>query len=148
MKFLTPELVSLSENCNSAEEAIRKAGELLVKNGYVQDQYVEDMVESYRNHGAYIVITPKVAIPHALSSEHVLTPSISLIQLQKPIVFGHPTNDPVNLIFALAGTSGEEHLRLIQKIVTLLNKPENINKLCKMQSYNELRKIVEGTEEK
>lgn len=148
MKFLTPELVSLSENCHSAEEAIRKAGELLVKNGYVQEQYVENMVESYRKHGAYIVITPRVAIPHALSSEYVITPSISLIQLQKPVTFGHPKNDPVNLIFALAGTSGEEHLRLIQKIVTLLNKPENINRLCNMQSYNELKKIVEGTEER
>ncbi|MCH2775227.1 PTS sugar transporter subunit IIA, partial [Listeria monocytogenes] len=47
MSFLDKELVNLHGAAKNADEAIVQSGELLVNAGYVSEQYVEKMVESY-----------------------------------------------------------------------------------------------------
>ncbi|MCB2557804.1 PTS sugar transporter subunit IIA, partial [Listeria monocytogenes] len=56
MDFLDKELVNLHGSAKNADEAIVQAVELLVNAGYVSEQYVEKIVESYHENGAYFVI--------------------------------------------------------------------------------------------
>ena len=64
------------------EEAIRRSGEILKSNGYVKDEYIEDMVKAVEELGPYIVIIPHIAIAHARPSESVLKNGISLVTLR------------------------------------------------------------------
>lgn len=144
MPFLSEEIVSISQTFQSAEEAIQAAGKLLVRAGYVEESYVTAMIESYRENGAYFVITPKVAIPHARFENGVKQAAVSLVVLREPVVFKHPTNDPVSLVFGLAATSSEEHLEVIKKIVQLLSDPQNIEALIQAKSYQKISRILEG----
>lgn len=143
MAFLTEKLVAFHQHVDSAEMAIKNAGQLLVDTNQVEPRYVEAMVQSYRENGAYFVIAPKVAIPHARFENGVKEKGVSLITLAEPIVFGHPTNDPVSLVFALAATSNDGHLDVIRDIVQLLNKPENIEQLIQAEKYADIRNILE-----
>ncbi|HAM1311577.1 Ascorbate-specific PTS system EIIA component [Listeria monocytogenes] len=144
MSFLDKELVNLHGSAKNADEAIVQAGELLVNAGYVSEQYVEKMVESYHENGAYFVIVPQIAIPHARPTDGVENSAVSLVVLKEGVNFGHAANDPVRLVFGLAATSSEAHLKVIQKIVSLLSNNDNIEKLIHSEDYQAIGELVEG----
>ncbi|EAE6207930.1 PTS sugar transporter subunit IIA [Listeria innocua] len=144
MSFLDKELVNLHGSAKNADEAIMQAGELLVNAGYVSEQYVEKMVESYHENGAYFVISPQIAIPHARPTDGVENSAVSLVVLKDGVNFGHAANDPVRLVFGLAATSSEAHLKVIQKIVSLLSNSDNIEKMIHSEDYQAIGELVEG----
>ncbi|HAC2307524.1 TPA_asm: PTS sugar transporter subunit IIA [Listeria monocytogenes] len=144
MSFLDKELVNLHGSAKNADEAIVQAGELLVNAGYVSEQYVEKMVESYHENGAYFVIAPQIVIPHARPTDGVENSAVSLVVLKEGVNFGHAANDPVRLVFGLAATSSEAHLKVIQKIVSLLSNNDNIEKLIHSEDYQAIGELVEG----
>ncbi|EBF5142209.1 PTS sugar transporter subunit IIA [Listeria monocytogenes] len=144
MSFLDKELVNLHGSAKNADEAIVQAGELLVNAGYVSEHYVEKMVESYHENGAYFVIAPQIAIPHARPTDGVENSAVSLVVLKEGVNFGHAANDPVRLVFGLAATSSEAHLKVIQKIVSLLSNSDNIEKMIHSEDYQEIGELVEG----
>lgn len=142
MKFLEQNLVALDRSVSTPEEGIRAAGALLVAEDLVEPGYVDAMVKSYQKNGPYFVLAPQIAMPHARPEDGVKEASVSLVRLKDSIKFGSEANDPVQFIFALGASSSEEHLLVMKKIVTLLNKPENITKLKELSSYEELQQII------
>lgn len=141
--FLSKNLVLIGGQAADAEEAIQLAGDLLYKEGCVNKNYTNAMIQSYKDNGAYFVITPNVAIPHARNEDGVNRTGVSLVILNRAVSFGHPTNDPVILVFGLASSSNQEHLETIQKIVQLLNSNRNIEGLKKAKTYDDVKHILE-----
>lgn len=144
MSFLNQDLLSFNQTAENADEAIRLAGKLLQQKGYVSENYIEKMVESYHENGAYFVIAPYVAIPHARPTDGVEKSAVSLVTLSSGVAFGHKANDPVRLVFGLAASSSEEHLKVIQNIVALLSQNENIERLLEAKYFEEIQPILEG----
>ena len=62
MTILSAETVQLNTPTTSKEEAIRKAGELLVKGGYVTTEYIDGMLAREQTMSTYL--GNGVAIPH------------------------------------------------------------------------------------
>lgn len=146
MPFLDKNLVALGVEVESPEEAIVCVGNLLLKEGYVNRNYIKAMVNSYDKNGAYFVIAPKIAIPHARPEDGAKRSAISLAVLKKTIEFGHSKNDPVKLVFGLAASTSKEHLGMIQQISKLLMKKENIEKISQAKDYSDIKKLKEGLE--
>ena len=64
--MLTREMVRLEVPALlSPEDVIRYSGKILVEAGKVEEQYVNEMIESYRKLGPYMVMAPGLAMPHA-----------------------------------------------------------------------------------
>ncbi|WP_028273428.1 PTS sugar transporter subunit IIA [Atopococcus tabaci] len=143
MSFLDETLVRLNVQAENAEDAIRQSGRLLVEEGYAEEGYIQAMVDSYRENGAYFVIAPSVAIPHARPETGALESAISFVQLTEGVAFGHEANDPVRLVFGLSAASSEEHVKVIQKIAKLLGKKGNIDKLLEADSYDVIHQLKE-----
>ncbi|PKR83432.1 PTS sugar transporter subunit IIA [Heyndrickxia camelliae] len=146
MKFLEKNLVEFNVDVTSPDEAIRAAGKLLVGEGLVEEGYVDAMVQSYHENGPYFVLAPQIALPHARPEDGVIEASVSFLQLANPIVFGSASNDPVKLVFALGASSSNEHLEILQKLMTLLNNQENVQKLMDITSYTEMEQLLGGME--
>ncbi|MFC7395054.1 PTS sugar transporter subunit IIA [Scopulibacillus cellulosilyticus] len=144
MKFLEKYLVEFDVDVSSPEEAIRAAGKLLAEKGLVEGNYVEAMVQSYHKNGPYFVLAPQIALPHARPEDGVKEASVSFLRLTNPIVFGSAANDPVKLIFALGASSSNEHIEILQKLMTLLSNQDNVKKLMEITSYYELEQILGG----
>jgi PTS system ascorbate-specific IIA component len=83
--------------------------------GTADTAYVEACVASVEKNGPYIVLTKGVALVHAQVDAGVTKEGISLLRLATPVVFGHPTNDPVDLIFAFSTSGGDAHLAMIRR---------------------------------
>lgn len=107
------------------EEAIRAAGELLVKLGYVEESYVEAMQERERLVSTYIGMG--VAIPHGTTTAKGTVKKTGIVCLQYPqgVDFGE---EKAQLVFGIAGI-GDEHLELLGNLCTLLEDPARLETL-------------------
>ncbi|ALX47795.1 PTS sugar transporter subunit IIA [Lentibacillus amyloliquefaciens] len=142
MKFLDRKLIKIGAEAKTADEAIKEAGEMLVKGGVVDATYVDAMVSAYKENGPYFVLAPSIAIPHARPEDGVKEASVSLIQLKNPVTFGHQSNDPVQLVFGLGASSSDEHLTLLRRLTGLLNDRKNVEALMNADSYEDIQNLL------
>ena len=117
--------ILLNQPSVTKEEAIRKAGELLVARGAVEPAYVDAMQERERMVSTYMGMG--IAIPHgtAQAKGTVKKTAISLVQYPEGVDFGA---EKAQLVFGIAGI-GEEHLDLLAKIAGCLEDPEVLEKM-------------------
>jgi len=127
-------------------DAVRAAGELLVVRGKILDGYVEAMIETVKELGAYIVIAPGVAMPHARPEDGVLDDAIGLVTLRQPIRFGNPENDPVSLVLALAVTDKERHIDALATLTEMLGRPGTVDSLVRSDSKAQVIQAVRAAE--
>lgn len=141
--IFTEDLVELdASGFETPEDIIRHSGLLLQKAGKVKPSYIEKMVNAFKSLGPYIVMAPGIAMPHARPDDDVNMPAVSFIRLKEPMPFGHPENDPVYLVFALAGKGHDDHLDILKALSDLLSDEENIKRLSTAKNYQELLKIL------
>lgn len=128
--------VVLNQASVSKEDAIRAAGALLVKQGCVEDAYVDAMVEREKLVTTYMGMG--IAIPHGTSEAKgcVKKTGIVLVQYPQGIDFG---GEMAQLIFGIAGI-GDEHLDLLSKICEAL---EDEAVLEKMKTTDDVAWILE-----
>lgn len=119
------------------EDAIRKAGQLLVNSRKIEESYVNDMVESIKKMGPYIVLTHGFALAHAAPGESVHEPAVSVLTLKDPVEFGSP-NDPVKVVMCLACTDKKTHVELLSQIAKKLMKEGFIEYIANCSSLDEL----------
>ncbi len=63
--IITIPLIQLRVKTTDWRDAIKKSGRVLVENGDVTQNYVEEIIRSAEKFGPYFVIAPHVALAHA-----------------------------------------------------------------------------------
>lgn len=147
--ILTEDTVEVNVEVSDWEEAVRTAGNLLYKNGYVEACYVDSMVDIVKTVGPYIVLLKGVALAHARPSQGAKKIGLSLITLKTPVNFGNADNDPVSLVFALSAVDNSSHLELLGELSQIFGDEEGMEELAKASTKQELldriHKIVKKT---
>ena len=143
-RLLNDESINLHARAASWREAITKAGKLLESSGAITDAYTRAMIESVEVNGPYIVVAPGFAFAHARPSEAVKRTAISWVRLETPVAFGHGTNDPVNLVVALAAQDDKTHTASMKELAKLLGKKDTRAKLDTVATADELRELLAG----
>ena len=143
-RLLKDESIDLHARAANWREAISKAGKLLESSGAITDAYTRAMIESVEVNGPYIVVAPGFAFAHARPSEAVKRTAISWVRLETPVAFGHGTNDPVNLVVALAAQDDKAHTQSMKELAKLLGKKDTRAKLDTVGTADELRELLEG----
>ena len=139
--LIKPELVEISVAAKNWEEAIRAAGKLMVDAGTVEERFPDAMTRVAKEFGAYIVVAPGIALPHAQPEDGVISASIAVVRLKEPVNFGNEDNDPVFLVIALAAIDHEEHIQGLMKVANILEDEECIEKLKAARTKEELRGV-------
>jgi len=107
-----PVRAAIHDSAAGWEGAVRDAAGLLVSLGVADEGYVDACVTTVKEHGPYIVLTPGVALAHAQGETGTTTEGFAALRLREPVKFGHPTNDPVDVV--LAFSSGGSHMEMIR----------------------------------
>jgi PTS system ascorbate-specific IIA component len=94
-------------------DAVEKAAGLLVTVGAATASYVDQCVNLVREQGPYIAIAPGIALAHARPQDGAQALGLTLVRLRTPVCFGHPTNDPVDLVFAFSSPNTNDHIGLL-----------------------------------
>jgi len=139
-EVLVAENVKLNVTVNNKEEAIRLAGELLVKNGYVNSSYIDSMLEREKLTTTYM--GNFIAIPHGTddSKKEVLESGISILQIPDGVDFGG--GNVAKVVFGIAGV-GDGHLEILSQIAILCSEVENVEKIVAAKSYEEIIQLFE-----
>ena len=134
-EILTPATIELGVRLDSQEEAIRRAGKLLVDNGNVDERYIDSMFE--REESVSTFMGNAVAIPHGTndSKQWVEKSGLSVITVPEGVEYGD--GDIAMLVIGIAG-KGDEHLEMLSKIAIVCSEEENVVKIVQSQSKEEL----------
>ncbi|MCH5586169.1 BglG family transcription antiterminator [Shimazuella sp. AN120528] len=126
--LLTPDMIQLNQETDDWKSAIRIASQPLLKKGAVQDEYVEAMIQNVLELGPYVVIAPKIAIPHARPEQGVKQMGMSLLTLKEGVLF-EKSDNPVQLMIVLAAVDKESHLKALAQLSTLLSNEEDVKRI-------------------
>ncbi|MFF0744610.1 PTS sugar transporter subunit IIA [Streptomyces sp. NPDC004111] len=145
--LLPSEAVRLDVLVADWKEAVRDAGEVLVATGVTTADYTAEMIRNVEENGPYIVVAPGFAFAHARPSPAVLRTGMSWLRLARPVDFGHETNDPVDLVVALAARDAAEHTAAMASLARLLGDPETSRALHEAPTPEALHAVLAGQQE-
>ena len=143
--LVAADLVHLSSQAASKEEAIRELVNLLHGGGRVDDpDMVEDAVwareETYPTGMGF-----GVAIPHC-KSPHVTVNSIGVLKLATPVPWKVPDEDPVHFLILIAisaAAKGDQHLKIIAGLARKLMHEEFRQQLMDAPSPDSVVRLLE-----
>lgn len=123
--ILQPGNIRVGLPAEPKEEAIRRAGELLVAGGYARPEYVDAMLR--REKLATTCLGMGLAIPHGTSDakERVLRSGIVILQYPDGVDFD---GEKAHLIVGIAGV-GEEHLEILARLSASFEDEELLQRL-------------------
>ncbi len=131
-------------NCKpvSPEEAIKEVGRRMVESGYVEEAYIQGMLD--REKSFSVAIGSHVAIPHGTEESRKAIKKTGLIVMTYPegIQWG---DELVRLVVGIAST-GEDHLGILGKIVEVAETEEDTDALVDNASVDQLYKLLNGLE--
>ncbi|MBA4548286.1 BglG family transcription antiterminator [Thermoactinomyces intermedius] len=139
-ELITEQTIQLAKKADSWEDAIRLAAKPLVQKGCVKEQYVQAMIDSIHELGPYVVLAPKVAIPHARPDDGVHQLSMSFLRLEEGVLF--PQQKKVHLLFVLAAVDSESHLLALAQLSEMLSDEAEIEKLIQAQTPEEVLQMI------
>jgi mannitol PTS system EIIA component len=125
MSLLRPESIRL--DCRAADrfDAVRQCGAILVEGGYVDDAYVDAMVERERTLSTYL--GEGFAIPHGTnaSREHVRHAGLAVLRFPGGVDW---EGEDMRVAVAVASAS-DEHVTVLRELATFLADPERAARL-------------------
>lgn len=127
MTILSKDRISLQATATDRTDAIRKAGDLLVKSGCVLPDYVDGMLKRETTMSTYL--GSGVAIPHGVyeNRDHVVQTGISALQLPEGVEWDEG-GEPVYLVIGIAAT-GEEHVGVLANLAEAVEDESILSEL-------------------
>ena len=136
---LLKENVKVGLSTVSREDAVTAAGKMLVASGYVDEGYVQGMLNREQDLSTYI--GKGIAIPHGENAvkDTIKKTGIVVCQYPEGVKFGDET---AHLVIGIAGV-GNDHLAILANIATMVGDytDEQIAELFKTKSADELYEV-------
>ena len=136
--------VFLGLSASNKEQAIRFAGEQLVKGGYVQPEYVEAMLAREQLTPTYL--GESIAVPHGTveAKDRVLKTGVVFCQYPQGVLFGEDADDVARLVIGIAARNNE-HIQVITSLTNALDDESVIEKLAHTNSVQEVLDLLSGS---
>lgn len=151
--MFTKENILLLNSCQTKHELLNQIAKFAKDKGIAnnQEKLLADLIS--REEEASTGFTDGVAIPHA-QSEAVQKPSIVVVKLETEMDYASMDGKPTNLFISILvpKDSGDQHLKILQKLSRSLAKPDYIQELKSATDTNQLYTVInkpltEGEEE-
>ena len=136
--------VFLGLSATHKEQAIRFAGEQLVKGGYVQPEYVDAMLEREKLTPTYL--GESIAVPHGTveAKDRVLKTGVVFCQYPAGVQFGDEPEDVARLVIGIAARNNE-HIQVITSLTNALDDDSVIEKLANTTSVQDVLDLLSGS---
>lgn len=129
-------------NCKSVtpEEAIRACGKLMLESGYIEDGYIQAMLE--RDSGDSAAVGSHVAIPHGDHESRALVKKTGLVVMAYPDGIDW-YGERVRLVIGIA-SKGEDHLEILKRVAAIAADEEATDRLVDDADLNTLYACLNG----
>jgi PTS system ascorbate-specific IIA component len=138
---LTEELISFAKGFDNWEDAIKFSSEGLLEKEYINENYVQSMIDSVKEFGPYIVIAPNIAMPHARPEAGSSKVGFAVTVCEEPVSFGDAPEHKARLMVTLSCVNADTHLKMLQALVMVLADEEKFNAILNSTTKQEILDI-------
>lgn len=147
---LTEDCIALGVKAKDWEAAVRCGGAMMQRLGMVEERYTEAMLRTVREMGAYIVIAPGLAMPHARPEDGARRVGTVILTLEHPVPFGNADYDPVRVVVFLCAVDKVQHLKVLSDLMALFEDDGFCDEICALHTEQEahayvIRKLQDAT---
>lgn len=142
---MTEPVVAAAQGIEAADwrAAVRAAAQLLVEAGAAKPAYADACVSTVEEHGPYIVLTRGLALAHARPDRGAVAAGLAAVTLATPVEFGHPDNDPVDVVLAFSAADDGGHVAMLAALARRLQNGL-ADRLRAASDDDEVRVLLEG----
>jgi PTS system mannitol-specific IIA component len=123
------------------QQAIDLSMSGLLENNIVEPRYVAAIKNSTQQNGAYYILTPEVAMPHARPEAGALGTGLTLTVLPQGVYF-NDENPQVKVLIGLAAKDADSHINAIQLLSEMFCDDRAIEQLTQATKVSEIKDIV------
>lgn len=133
--------VLIAQDADTWEKAVKIGTDRLIESGAIESKYYEEIIKTTKEIGPYYMLMPGVAMPHSRPDAGVIKDCFGITILNKPVKFGE--DEYAQILLTLAATSSDAHAEVaIPQIMELLDDEENVDRLLRAKTVDEVLKIV------
>lgn len=139
--------IDLNVEASNKEEIIKKAVELMNKNGNISNKEKYLKLVMKREEEGSTGIGEEIAIPHG-KGDSISAPGLAAMVIPDGVDFESLDGKPVKLLFLIAAPNNKEnvHLDVLSRLSTLLMDEKFREQLLQAKSKDEFLKIIDQTE--
>lgn len=139
-------LLDLKGGCK--EEILSEMAGNLFDSGVVKESYIQAIIEREQSFPTGLpTVSCSVAIPHT-DIEHVNRKAISIGILNRPVAFGimgeESATTPVEIVFMLAMDQKKSQLRLLTRLMQIIQDKRVLDALRHSESAAAVKKLMDG----
>lgn len=127
------EFVCISQEEMDWRSAMRKSAEPLLKEGFIDNRYIEKAIENVEEYGDYIVVGPGIALAHANKDFGVYRDGLALLVSPSGILFSDGETR-IHFLFCFASTGEKEYVDLMREIVSIGKEKGKVEQLLKLDT--------------
>ena len=133
---LIKESIQTKRSFTDNKEATVAAGNILFQNGYVDQEYVDSMLEKLETQSFATYIGNGVAIPHGMAegSKYVKNTGISIIQVPDGVEWN---GERAYIVVGIAANS-DDHMNVLASLADAIEDPEEAKKLWTETSVDKI----------
>ena len=138
--------IVLNARANNWQQAIKLGTDKLEHAGVVDKRYYQSILNVTEDMGAYYILAPGLAMPHASPTDGPLTNGFALVTLEKPVIFDED-NEPVDILVTVAATDRTTHNKSgIMQVAKLFQSQENFERVRNAQTPEDIIALIEENE--
>ena len=136
INVLIKESIQTNKSFTDNNEATVAAGKILFENGYVQEEYIDSMLEKLETQSFATYIGNGVAIPHGMAegSKYVKNTGISIIQVPNGVEWNE---ERAYIVVGIAANS-DDHMNVLASLADAIEDPDEAKKLWSESSVDRI----------
>jgi len=136
-------IVITKEQNLSVDAALELTCSSLIDNGKVKPSYLDAIKQKHKEIGAYYVLAPKIAMPHARPEDGVNEASLQVTVFKNGVDLESDDNGDVYFSITLAAMDSDSHIQTIMALSELFQNDEDIEAIIAADTESEIAGILE-----
>ena len=144
LEILSDSKVVFKNRVKDWKEAIKISGHILEEHGAANSRYTKSMIDNIEKLGPYIIIDNNIALPHSQSMGNVYKTDLSLLILKEAVDI---KGRMAKIFFCFSTSDERNHLEILNDIYKLILRPNFMEKITNIDSYQKLVEYIDNYRE-
>ena len=142
LKLTGDNIVISTEQNLSVDAALEITCSKLIENGKVEKSYLEAIQQKHKDIGAYYVLAPKIAMPHARPEDGVNEACLQVTVFKNGVDLESEDNGEVYFSITLAAMDSDSHIQTIMALSELFQNDDDIDAIIAANTNKEIAEIL------
>lgn len=135
-------IVISTESNLTVNDALAVTCSKLLEQGKIEPSYLEAIKAKHAEIGAYYVLAPKIAMPHARPEDGVNEAALQITVFKNGVDLESEDNGDVYFSVTLAAMDSDSHIQTIVALAELFQNEDDIDAIIAAESTEEISKIL------